>query len=98
MNCLRCDRPRPRQPHRRAAQGARGLCAACYDWVTRHGCVDDYARVTWPSDELLAEWDLLRRDGHTMRQAAERLGVSYAALDKAIQRAKGDPRAIRRSA
>jgi hypothetical protein len=79
---------------RHTGHGLRGLCAACWQNPTIRA---NYPRSTFAADELLDEWTLLRSEGHTLRQAAERLGITYAALDKALQRAKhrGDPRAIR---
>lgn len=52
-----------------------------------------------PLDDTLDDWDFLRRQGYSVRDAADRLGMSHAALDKALCRAKaaGDPRAVRRA-
>lgn len=91
MTCVRCLGAT--KPHRRA----RGLCIRCYDACHHNGSLSDYPRFCWPRDELLTEWDFLRRQGFTMRLAATRLGVTYEALDRALSRAKDDPRAIRRA-
>jgi hypothetical protein len=74
--------------------GMRGLCNTCYrDPDIRI----DYETRIWNADDLLDTWDELRREGHTLRQAAERIGVTFAALEKAIARAakRGDHRARR---
>ncbi|HXH77148.1 hypothetical protein, partial [Nocardioides sp.] len=54
-------------------------------------------RRTWPADELLGEWEMLRDSGHNVAGAAGRLGVTYAALDQALCRAvaRGDRRGCR---
>jgi hypothetical protein len=46
-------------------------------------------------DELLDEWELLHGEGHTIPQAAPRLGMTVHALCQALLRARrgGDPRA-----
>lgn len=46
-------------------------------------------RSNYPAEELVAEWDHLRRSGLTMDAAAERLGVTRKAIEKAIERASG---------
>lgn len=76
---------------------ARGLCNTCYHRNRYHGTLIDFERTTHAADELLDEWTLLRDDGYGYRNAAARLGVTVAALDKALCRAKrrGDPRGSR---
>lgn len=64
----------------------RGLCAACYRRHEWHGTLDNFERLTYARDELLGEWDLLRLEGYTRAQAAERLGITKARLEKAIER------------
>lgn len=85
--CAACGR-------RKANRGTRGLCRPCWD--------DPEIRMDaptkfWRADDLLDTWDELRREGYDVRQAAERIGVTFGALDKALCRAKrrGDPRAKR---
>jgi hypothetical protein len=58
--------------------------------------LDDYPRTTWSRDELMGEWDLLRSEGYTRRNAAERLGLKWETFDRAYFRARsaGDPRAV----
>ncbi len=50
-----------------------------------------------PADDVLDDWDDLRRQGYSIRDAATRLGMTTAALDQVITRGarKGDPRAQR---
>jgi hypothetical protein len=85
-HCARCRRWHPLP--------ARGLCGACYRWVYGHGHLDRYPRRTRTRDELMTEWEPLSVD-HSIERAAPRLGVTEAALDRAITRARkaGDPRA-----
>ena len=87
-----CTSPQPGA----AVHGGRGLCNACHGKERYHGRLDDYPRRTRSRDELLAEWDLLRGEGHTRVQAAERLGMHPSAFERALQRARaaGDPRAV----
>jgi predicted DNA-binding protein (UPF0251 family) len=78
ITCKRCGRQRPHT--------SRGVCEACHYHVIRYGLTDEYPRSTWPRELLLAEWEWLRRQGYSRAQAAERLGVSKDAIDKAIAR------------
>lgn len=67
----------------------RGLCCACFERV--RGLDDRPERLTYARAELLAEWDLLydrsRSRAANCRLIAPRLGMTYAALEKAITRA-----------
>ena len=66
---------------------ARGLCGACRSKALRDGTIEDYPRKHWRRDELVAEYDFLRRhEGLTRAQAAERLGIKRDRLDKALER------------
>lgn len=86
-----CTSPRPDA----AIHGGRGLCVSCYGDKRYNGRLADHPRATWTRDELLDEWELLRGEGTTRLQAAERLGMTPAAFERALQRARaaGDPRA-----
>lgn len=42
------------------------------------------------AEELIAEWDHLRRSGESIEQAARQLGVTVGAIEKAIERAGRD--------
>lgn len=64
----------------------RRLCQRCYGRHHYHGTLDRFERPTWPNAELIAEWEWLARDGYTLTQAAERLGMSRKRLEKAIER------------
>jgi hypothetical protein len=80
-----------------STQRARGLCEPCYQRHRYRGTLDNFERPSRTADEVLDEWVLLRGDGHTIRQAAARLGMTHKALDQALVRAKrrGDPRSRR---
>ena len=73
----------------------RGLCGPCGHAVARRGQLIDYPRINRTRDELMHEWELLRSEGHTLSQAADRLGIARGTLKRAYQRARaaGDPRA-----
>lgn len=79
---------------------ARGLCRNCYERIRSRGQIDDFAPLNRTADVVLQDWDELRRQGYSIRHAAERLGMSFKALDKAIERGakRGDPRAVRQVA
>lgn len=74
----------------------RGLCRPC--WRTRDaaGTLDEVERVRFSRDELMDEWVVLRDRGCSKRQAAARLGMTFARFDRALLRARaaGDPRAL----
>lgn len=77
---------------------ARGLCNACFCAEHKAGTLDDWETDLCPAHLVLDDWAILRDQGHTVRDAAPRLGMTAAALDKALERAKrrGDPRGHRR--
>lgn len=98
MNCLDCKLPRAKWRKDSVtgrAKGGRGLCATCYNRHTRDGTLVDYTRSTYSRDELLDEWTFLRSGGVKGREAAARLGMSFASFERALHRAKarGDERA-----
>lgn len=72
--------------HRERQMHGRNLCSACYFRLRRNGTIHDFERNTYTRAELIAEWDLLRLEGYTRAQAAERLGITKARLEKAIER------------
>lgn len=105
-HCAECGRP-VRRGHSRKDEVpgtlrmiGRGLCCACYRRAQREGTLDDYERTFRPREEMLEDWELLRSDGYTVANAAPRMGMTCAALEKALRRAErdGDPRAGRRAA
>lgn len=73
---------------------ARGLCSRCWSAARTAGDLVDFERNTRTRDEVLDEWVLLRGEGYTRAQAAERIGMTFAAFDRAYWRAvaAGDPR------
>lgn len=73
----------------------RGLGNCCVAKVIHAGNLADYPRQTRSRDDLLDEWEMLRPQGFTYGQAAERLGMTRDALERGIQRgrAAGDERA-----
>lgn len=77
------------------AHGSRGLCTTCRHHARVNGTIGEFERINRSRDDVLDDWVVLRRQGYSRRQAAERIGMRFAALDRAIQRARraGDPRA-----
>lgn len=80
--------------HRR--HDGRGLCSSCYAAARQSGELIEHERVTRPRDEVLEDWAILRAQGHTLTQAAPRIGIPYGSLRDAVRRARlaGDPRAL----
>jgi hypothetical protein len=75
---------------------ARGLCSPCYGRALHADRLDEFPRRTRSRDELMSEWDHLRRAGVEWWDAHRRLGMTAAAFERAYWRARaaGDPRAI----
>lgn len=69
---------------------ARGLCSGCYWRHKTDGSLLDFEARKLSRDELLTEWELLRSDGVRLDVAAERIGTSAQALDRALHRALSD--------
>lgn len=99
--CVRCDvplcSPRIVPPPGVGRSGGRGLCQNCHAWARYHDRLLDYPRSTRSRDDLLEDYVMLRREGYDWPLCAERLGMTYAAFERAIHRARdaGDPRAAR---
>jgi hypothetical protein len=72
----------------------RGLCVNCYGTELNAGRLDQWPRMNRPGTELLEDWELLRDAGVPLGQAAKRMDISLAALDRALHRAtrNGDER------
>jgi hypothetical protein len=96
--CRRCQRAMLAQ---RAAVGTgmrrhhgRGLCSACVDQLTPDQLLN-YERSNRTRDEVLDDYDLLRRQGHPRRVIAKRIGMNLDALEQVLRRARrvSDPRA-----
>jgi len=94
-DCAGCGSTLGDGSSRHSIHAGRGLCVSCHGKASHLGQLENYPRRTWSRDELLDEWELLRGEGHTRVQAAERLGMNPTAFERALQRARaaGDPRA-----
>lgn len=94
MNCTRNMYPEGRRNLHRA----RGLCHRCYQALFESGELIAFERITRTRDEVMEDWEILRSHGCTKRQAAERIGMSFAAFSRAYDRARaaGDNRAVAR--
>ncbi|WAL67091.1 hypothetical protein ORV05_04705 [Amycolatopsis cynarae] len=66
----------------------RGLCSYCWELVAGTDKLFDYPRLTRFSEETYFDWQaLLARDpALKKREGAALLGISYAALDRALTR------------
>lgn len=100
--CARCGQPCIHvrrcysDEHRRAGlrrHYGRGLCHPCWTTAEARGELDEYPRSTWSREDLLEEWEFLQPElpadvSHTRRikLAANRLGMSHGALEKALLR------------
>lgn len=99
QRCLHCDYPVMRggrilRGYRALAN--RGLCSRCRRDLNGTDELYDYPARCRSRDEVLDEWDRLRLDGVGRAQAAQRMGMTFGALDRAIHRGRnvGDPRAV----
>ena len=80
ITCRDCNNTRPHH--------ARGLCNTCYRRHSDRGTIHDIPRNSRPWSDTYEDWLFLHADGYTRRQAAERLGITRDALDKAIKAAR----------
>jgi hypothetical protein len=92
------DGPRPRLTlvHARPARChpdrpilARGLCKTCYELAWRAGTLADHPteRTLRSAEDFIADYQLLRSEGYTRTQIAERLAMSVNAVTQAYRRA-----------
>lgn len=65
----------------------RGLCSACYWRHRTAGTLDRFPRKVRPSHDTFEDYLFLAAQGYTRRTAAERMGITKQALEKAIMRA-----------
>lgn len=80
---------RPATCHPGRPLAARGLCRSCYEMAWRGGGLDQHP-VKRPHRRLpdfVADYQLLRSEGYTRTQIADRLGMSRNAVDQAYYRA-----------
>lgn len=73
--------------HPRQRRFARGLCRRCYEYHRYHGTLADHPRIKRPTSSFATEYAMLRAEGHTRRQIAERLGMRRNTVDAAYARA-----------
>lgn len=76
---------------------AGGMCDRCWSREYRSITPAGYRLIITPWELIADDWVMLRDDGCSVRDATPRLGVTVAALDQALTRAKrrGDPRGSR---
>jgi hypothetical protein len=82
---------RPARCHPGRPVCARGLCRSCYQTARAKGrLVTPPLRTIRRRADFVADYELLRSEGYTRRQIAERLGMAYAAVTAAYLRALRD--------
>ena len=64
----------------------RGLCGRCYYFAQQFGVLHEYPRINRPYTWTWEDYDELAAQGYSRLHAAERLGLTKAALEKAIER------------
>lgn len=77
---------RPATCHPNRPLCARGLCRQCYQLAWLRDDLPD-KRTLRSRDEFIADYELLRSEGYTRRQIAERLGLTYHGVAAAYRRA-----------
>lgn len=86
--CIRCGK---------SPVKARALCGKHYQRLRRaHGIgSDDVPSQSRSLDDVLEDWDWMRRSGETKENAAHRLGMTVRKLEEAVRKGvlQGDPRA-----
>lgn len=100
-NCTECDIPMMStsawragvQPDGHAVHAGHGLCRKHY-WRWQSGSIE--TKTLRSRDEVLEDYLMIRDDVANIRQAADRMGMTFAALDRALYRARldGDDRAM----
>lgn len=116
MNCVDCDVPLvshykwftlKQRPAGTAPRGGQGRCRNHYQaWrrAQRHDQTGERRtpdqKNARPSEESLEEYWMIRDSVDTVAQAAERMGMTFSALDMVLYRARkaGDPRGMPPSA
>lgn len=87
--CSQC--PRARRSGGRS--GGRGLCVRCYSREHKAGRLHQYPLKNRAAADVAEDVEFLRGQGFTRRQMAERLGMTLAAMDRALLRHRARQRA-----
>lgn len=70
-----------------ARNNGRNLCSGCYQRAAKDGTLQDYPRVNRLLEDVLDDWETLRRS-HTKAQAAVRVGMTLIAFERALIRGR----------
>jgi hypothetical protein len=91
--------PNPARCHPERRVCARGLCGSCYQAAWLRDQLPDKRALRTRAD-FVADYELLRSEGYTRRQIADRLRMTYAGVAAAYRRAvaAGDLTPDRRTA
>lgn len=93
LMCVRCGSG-PLQPKKRAGvpitlrHWGKGRCGKCWRHTQDEKKTAPPARTARKAVHVLEDWEYLRSWGYTKPLAAERLGMTVAAFDRALLRAK----------
>lgn len=88
------------QPEGHLPNAGRDMCRRHYHRFTKFGSPDvvlpERNVAGRPRDEVLEDYLMIRDDVASIRQAADRMGMTFHALDRALYRARldGDDRAM----
>lgn len=67
----------------------RGLCRPCHERHGRAGTLEEFPPMVWRAEDLVTDAEIVRRrEALTWAQVADRLGVTFAALDQARVRTR----------
>jgi hypothetical protein len=80
---------RPATCHPDRPVNARGLCDSCYQTAWQNGTLTQHPtkRTMRSRDHFVADYELLRSEGYTRGQIAERLRMTHGAVSRAYWRA-----------
>lgn len=68
-----------------ARSGGRGLCVRCWGAAKGEGALIDFERKNRPVSETLLEWAMLKQQGYSVAQAADRLGLSASRMRNVVR-------------
>ncbi|MBK1785108.1 hypothetical protein [Prauserella cavernicola] len=95
--CRKCGEPMAAHDDKTVRWGdrrcGRGMHNRCYQRELRAGNATAYPRQLRPGVEVIEDWTFLAAQNLTRRAAAERMGMSLGALERAIHRHRSTERA-----
>lgn len=81
---------KPASCHPERPAHARHLCRSCYETAWKRGTHHQHPpqKDQRPRADFVADYRMLRRDGHTRQEIADRLGMTLSAVNAAYYRAR----------